>query len=150
MSGRHSYLHQSVQPVRWRGLWRSARGIAVVEFILVAQLFFLLLFGLVDVALLLNTRLVMIHAAREGLRRAAIEGGATAAVYAQIQEQLALGALEADTAQIAITPKQASYGTRITVSIAYSFRPLTPVARLLFGKEIPLRIELTGRSERLR
>jgi hypothetical protein len=92
----------------------------------------------------------MTHAAREGLRRAAIEGGATAVVYEQLNNQLRLGALDVDRAQIVVKPKHASYGTQITVSISYDFRPVTPMMRALFGEDIPLRTELVGRSERLR
>jgi len=129
---------------------RDDRGAAVVEFVLVAQLLFLLLFGLVDVAMLLNTKLVMIHAAREGLRVATIEGGAAPEAYEEILDQLQLGALDEEQADVRIRPKHASYGTRIHVTVDYQFRVFTPVLRLLAGHHVPLSIELVGRSERLR
>ncbi len=129
---------------------RCERGSATVEFVLVAQLLILLIFGMIDAAVLLNTKLVMMHAAREGLRRATIEGGATGQVLEQLWEQLELGSLVPERATIQVTPRHASYGTRIRVAIAYRFRPFTPLARALFGSELPLRVELMGRSGRLR
>jgi hypothetical protein len=55
---------------RWRGA--RDRGAAAVEFVLVAPLFLLLIFGLVSFGLLLYTLVTAQQAAREGARLAAV------------------------------------------------------------------------------
>lgn len=52
------------------------RGQAMLEFALTAGLFVVLLIGLVQIALLMHTRLVISHAAEEGVRYAAVYGQA--------------------------------------------------------------------------
>ena len=60
----------------------SERGSAVVEFALVVPLVLGLLFGVVEVALVARSQLVVINAAREGAREAAATPNPAAAVRA--------------------------------------------------------------------
>jgi len=46
----------------------SARGQTIVEFALIAPVFFILLFGIIDFGLMLNRRITLEHAVREGSR----------------------------------------------------------------------------------
>ncbi len=53
------------------------QGLAVVEFALVASLLFLLLFSIIDFGLLFYNRMVILNAARTGVRAASIKAGVT-------------------------------------------------------------------------
>ncbi len=125
-------------------------GAAMVEFVIVVALLVTILFALVDFGLLLNAKLVLVAAAREGARRAAIEGGATPAVYDRIRQQLSLGRIDPAAADIGITPKTATYGTAITVRIAYAYVPMFPVLRGVMGASVPLEAATISRSEKIR
>jgi len=143
---------------RWRGDGRRAgrggaaaeRGAALVEFVLVSGLLFLFLFGTVELALVLDAKLVLSQAAREGARRAAIEGGATKAVYERIGRQLDLGGIDPESVEVEIVPWAVSYGHTIRVSLIHSYPLRLPVVRSLVGPEVVLRAEVISRSERVR
>ncbi|MHB0886591.1 MAG: TadE family protein [Bacillota bacterium] len=125
-------------------------GAAMVEFVIVVTLLMTILFALVDFGLLMNAKLVLVAAAREGARRAAIEGGATPAVYDRIRQQLSLGRIDPAGATIDITPKTATYGTAITVRIVYGYEPMFPVLRSVMGASVPLEATTISRSEKIR
>lgn len=122
----------------------------MVEFLLVFVLVALLFFAMVDFGLMLNSRLVLMAACRDGARRAAIAGGATAAVEECIQDQIRLGFLDPGRASIDISPHTATYGTPVTVTITYPYRFVTPMVRSMFGHELTLKASVTVRSEHVR
>lgn len=126
------------------------RGSALAEFMLVFMLVVTLFFAMFEFGLVLNSRLVLLAACRDGARRAAVEGGATAAVGERIRNQLGLGYLNPDLATVTIEPQTASYGTPIAVSIEYPYRFTTPVIRSLFGGQFRLKVTITSRSEHVR
>lgn len=129
---------------------RDTRGAALVEFVIVVSLLVTILFAMIDFGLMLNAKLVISAAAREGARRAAIEGGATTAVYERIRQQLALGQIDPDSAEISISPRTATYGTAITVRLACPYRPTFPILREVMGEEVPLEAVTIARSEKIR
>ncbi|MHB9145162.1 MAG: TadE/TadG family type IV pilus assembly protein [Symbiobacteriia bacterium] len=122
----------------------------MVEFVLTVGILFLLLFGMLDLGLALNARLVVAAAAREGARRAAIEGGETAAVLERVQAQLRLGRIEPERASIQVTPHQATFGNSVAVTVDYSYPFISPVVRTLAGAGIRLHAEAVSRSEKVR
>jgi len=128
----------------------AERGVAAVEFVLIFPLLLLILWSLLDFGLLLNARLVVTTTTRDGARRAAIEGGATPNVFKHISESLQAGGLNPELAEIEIRPEQAAYGSNITVSVTYPYRFLTGVVESLGSLSVPLRAEMTTRSEKLR
>lgn len=125
------------------------RGAALVEFVLVAGLLFLIIFAALDLGLMLNARLVVASAARAGARYAAVEGGATAAVTERIEGQLRLGNIDPDLAEIEIRPRRAAYGSTLRVSISYDYPLITPVVRAVVGPRIPLKSQVVTRSEKV-
>lgn len=125
------------------------RGVAAVEFVLVAGLLVSMLFMIIDLGLLMTANQVLTQAAREGARRAAIEGGASAGAFERIEDQVAAGRLDRDRLQINIKPNQATYGTTINVRVDYDYRFHTPLLRGLGGDPLPLKVEMSARSERL-
>ena len=93
---------------RIRLLWTSCRGQTLIEFALIAPVFFILLFGIIDFGLALNQRITLEHAVREGSRY-----GMVTADCAAIQQRTA------DRAGDIIDP------TDVTVSYSSDGSPAT-------------------------
>lgn len=68
-------------PLRWRG----QEGAAVVDFVLVSMLVMAAVMALLQLALGLHARNVLIDAAGEGARRAALAGGTPAEAQARVR-----------------------------------------------------------------
>lgn len=130
-----------------RKLHREERGVAAVEFALVAGLLITILFAVLEFGLLLDEKLVLNQAAREGARRAAIEGGADPAAFQVIRQQLELGRIPPDRVRVDIEPRQAAFGTLIRVEIRYDRPVMTAVLRGLGWQTVPLRAVMVSRSE---
>lgn len=122
----------------------------MLEFTLSAGLLFLLLFGMMDLGLALNAKLVVATAAREGARRAAIEGGETPAVLERIAAQLALGRIDEERAEVQVSPHTASFGNGISVIVEVPYRFISPAIQSLAPNGVTLRSEAITRSERVR
>jgi len=137
----------SLQRSRMRA--RPDQGAAVVEFVIVLSLLVFLLFSVVDMAMLMHSQLVLAHAAREGARRAAIDGGLTAKVRERIFTQLELGGLDVDRVEMYMSPYSAPYGWSIRLRLTYRYRPLSPPISAVWGSAIPITAEFITRSERI-
>ncbi len=129
---------------------QSEEGTSTAEFVIVLFLLVTILFSILEFGTMMNAYLVVSTAAREGARRAAIEGGRTAEVLASIEHQLALGNLLPDHAEITISPKEAAYGRPISVRVAYPYRPRFGFVTALSGGIIWLDAEVMTRSEKVR
>lgn len=126
------------------------RGAVAAEFALIVSLLVLLTFTLFDLALVLNRQVVLTQAAREGVRRAVIEGGDTQEVRDVIAAQLRAGGLDPDRVAVSIHPHSAGYGGTLYVRLDTEVRPVTPIARQLWGNGIHLTAQMQGRNERIR
>lgn len=129
---------------------RSERGAALVEFALVAGLLIFLLLAVVELSLLLNAQIVLVSAAREGVRRAAVDGGSSAAAARRVQESLRLGRIDPHRAEVRIAPRRAGYGGTVRVRIRYRYPLMTAAVRALAGDSVLLTAEAIARGERLR
>lgn len=116
---------------------------------MVAGVLLLLTFAIMDFGLFLNQKLVLTHAAREGARRAAIDGGASTRAFQAIESQLEAGKINVLESAISIKPKQATYGTLITVTVSTTYKPVTSLLQLLGVEGINMSAEMTSRSEKL-
>jgi len=125
-------------------------GAVTVEFVVVATVLFLILFSLVEFAFIFNARLVLTGAAREGARRAAVEGGVTDGVLECIEEYLRLGNVKPEEVEIDITPRQASYGTPVRVRLTYAYPVMTAMMRSMIGPTVVLTAEVLSRGEKVR
>lgn len=123
---------------------------ALVEFTLVAGLLIFLLLAVVELSLLLNARVVVGAAAREGARRAAVDGGASPTALRRVEESLRLGRIDPGRAEVRIVPRRARYGGTVRVRVRYAYTPLTVLFRAVTGGSVPLAAEAVTRSERLR
>jgi len=128
----------------------SDDGAVTVEFVLTATLLFVILFSIVEFAFIFNAKLVLLGAAREGARRAAVEGGATEGAYACIQDYLRLGNISPEEVEVSITPRQASYGTPVRVRLVYPYPVVTAVLRPVLGETVTLTAEVLSRGEKVR
>jgi len=129
----------------------ESRGQAAVEFVLVLSVLTTILFLAAEIGMALNVRLIVAGAAREGARRAAIEGGDLPSVRNAIDKQLSLaGCLDSTETVVEITPSTASYGTPVEVSVQVTYRWRTPVGRALLGATFEIKSEAVSRSEKVR
>ena len=126
----------SAQPRR--GL-RGQRGSAIVEFTLVALLFFSLVFGLVEFGRALFAYSTIASAAREGVRYATVHGSESKqpATAEDISSYVRTKAVGLHDVVVAVTwlPTNTP-GSTVRVQVRYTFTSLLP--RLLAFKTIPM------------
>ena len=121
--------------------WRRARdgwGQSTVEFVLVLPCFALLLLTIVQVGLLVRTRVLVTHAAREAARAAAV-GGSDLDVRVA-----ALAAADLDPHRLSVAVHRA--GGRATVELQYVDPTDVPlvgplVGDAVFGADATMRLE---------
>jgi Flp pilus assembly protein TadG len=119
---------------------REEGGTAVVEFALVLPLVLVLLFGIVEVAVIARTELQLVHAAREGAREAAASPDSSRAASA------VRAALGAQAAQARISIKRPdTVGEPASVSVSLPYRVAAP---LFGGFTVTLTSQATMRVER--
>ena len=84
----------------WYGLWPSGyratvtdeRGTTVAEFAIVALIFFIMIFGIIEFGRLLYTHNALADATRRGARYAAMHPGTTAEDITKVQNEVVYGA----------------------------------------------------------
>lgn len=129
-----------------RGLlvrWRRGDGQATVEMALVLPMLIWLLVGMVDVARIASSVLLVQHAAREGLRL-----GVTGASDSQIALRVLNVAptLEPTLVTISVSPAGVrTTGSDVTVTVGYRYKVLALMG--IIGTEVPLGAGLTARVE---
>ena len=126
------------------------RGTVAVEFALVASVLILLLFGTIELGFALQTRLALGAAAREGARQAAVDGGVSPRVQQRIVDHLLTANIREEDTEVGISPRTASYGTPVSVTIAYDYFFRTPLLRPVLGSSVRLETRAISRSEKLR
>jgi Flp pilus assembly protein TadG len=105
----------------------SDRGAAAVEFALVLPLLVILIFGIIDFGRMLNAKITLTEAAREGARAAALVGpdAATDRVRA------AADGYDLNDPDIEACPASPGAGDDATVTVTYDFQFITPISLLL-------------------
>jgi Flp pilus assembly protein TadG len=100
------------------------RGAAAVEFALVAPLFFLLIFGMVEFGRMVMIQQVITNASREGARKAVLDGATSASVKSAVVTYMANGGVTISTSNVTLSPTDpasAEAGDPITVTISIPF-----------------------------
>jgi Flp pilus assembly protein TadG len=115
-----------------RGL-RSRPGQGLVEFVLVAPLLLILLFGIIEFARAWNIRHVVTDAAREGARNLAVDNASLTpdSVTVLIGNALTAAGLNPANATITLDENGGATGMPSTVTIQYPYQ--LGVIRLLLG-----------------
>lgn len=106
--------------VRWR---RGEDGQAIVEFALIAPIFLLLVFGLVEFGKAWMTLQTMTDAAREGLRTAVVANPTVTldTVVARVNTNLAGSGMDTAAVTKTITGFRAGTGSEATITLTYPY-----------------------------
>jgi Flp pilus assembly protein TadG len=101
----------------------SRRGASVVEFAIVAPLFFLLVFGMIEFGRMVMVQQVLTNASREGARRAVLSGVSDADVETTVEDYLANASISGATVTLATqapTPPDTAEARVVTVTIPFN------------------------------
>jgi Flp pilus assembly protein TadG len=121
---------------------RGDGGQASVELALVLPLVMILLLAVAQLGLLVRDQILVVHAAREAAREAAVEPGADAPRHAA----LASSTLDASRLTVTTTGRGAP-GSRVRVEVAYRASTGVPLLGAAVG-DLTLRASATMRVER--
>jgi Flp pilus assembly protein TadG len=134
----------STLPVRLCGVDKACRlfrrkrqGASVVEFAVVAPVFFLLVFGMIEYGRMVMVQQVLTNATREGARRAVLDGATTAEVQTVVNDYLASSSINSATVTVSPNPpSSAGSGDPVTVSVSIGFNQVSwlPAPMFLGGR----------------
>ncbi len=108
---------------RRRRAGRRRRGAAAVEFAIVAPLFLMLVFGMIEFGRMVMVQQVITNASREGARRGVVDGATTSDVQTVVRDYLQSCAVsQADIEVTPDPPSSAGFGqpVKVTVDVAFN------------------------------
>jgi Flp pilus assembly protein TadG len=120
---------------------RNRRGAAAVEFAIVAPVFFLLVFGMIEYGRMVMVQQVLTNASREGARRAVLDGATTAEVRDVVDNYLASASINPSAEPTTVSPNpptDAEFGDPVTVTVSVPFNEVSwlPSPMYLGGKTL--------------
>jgi Flp pilus assembly protein TadG len=124
------------------GLFRKQRrGAAAVEFAVVAPVFFLLVFGMIEYGRMVMVQQIIVNAAREGCRSAVLDGSTTSGVKSTTITAMASGNITITTSNVTVSPdppSNAEFGDPVTVTVTVPFNQVSwlPSPMYLGGKSM--------------
>jgi Flp pilus assembly protein TadG len=110
-----------------------------VEFAVVAPLFFLLIFGMIEFGRMVMVQQVITNGSREGARIAVLDGATTDEVVTTVENYLQNASVAgADVAVTPNPPSSAGYGEPVTVVVSIPFDQVSwfPSPMFLGGKTL--------------
>ena len=122
-----------------RGQRVSRRGVAAVEFALVAPVFFLVVLGIIEFGRMAMVQQVLTNAAREGARVGVLDGSTKSKVVNAASQYLDGAALRTATVEVSPDPPDsAGYGQPVTVTVTVLFDDVSwlPAPFFLGGKNL--------------
>ena len=127
-------LNRMARPIRV-----NRSGAAVVEFAVVAPVFILLVFGMIEFGRMVMVQQVLTNASREGARLAVLDGVTVSDVEASVETFLAASAVSGAT--IAVDPdplSDANLGDPVTVTVSVPFGSVSwlPVPMYIGGQTL--------------
>jgi len=111
-----------------RSYRRKRLGAAVVEFAVVAPVFFLLVFGMLEFGRMVMVQQVLTNASREGARAAVLDGATASSVTNQVTSYLANSSISGSNLTVTVDPSppnSAAAGEAVTVTISIPFRQVS-------------------------
>jgi Flp pilus assembly protein TadG len=113
------------------------RGTAVVEFAVVAPLFFLLIFGMIEYGRMVMVQQILTNAAREGARVGVLDGSSEFKVDTAVNNYLTAAGISNSTTTVSPNPPSsatANSAVTVTVSVPYNSVSWLPSPLYLGGK----------------
>ena len=101
---------------------RNRRGVAAVEFAVVAPFLILLIFGIIEFGRAIMVQQVLTNASREGTRRAILEEVTASEVTTVVSDYLANSSIAGATVTVSPTPlTSAGFGDPVTVTVSVPY-----------------------------
>jgi Flp pilus assembly protein TadG len=127
-------------------LLKNQKGQALVEFAVILPLLLLLIMGIIEFGMMLNSYLTVRNVSREGAR-----AGIVGSTNAEIENTIISTSpnLEESKLTINITPAEGSRksGDTLTVQLTYKYELIVPIISSLLGNEIDLKAQTSMRIE---
>jgi Flp pilus assembly protein TadG len=102
----------------------NRKGVAAVEFAIIAPLFFLLVFGMIEFGRAIMVQQVVTNASREGARLAVLDGSTGTQVKTAVVNYLQGASIAITADRVTVTPTEpgtAGYGAPVTVAVSIPF-----------------------------
>jgi Flp pilus assembly protein TadG len=122
-----------------RSYRKKRRGASAVEFAVVAPVFLLLVFGMIEYGRMVMVQQVITNASREGARKAVLDGSTASDVQSVVDIYLENGSVPGATITLdPADPSQAAFGDPVTVTVAVDFSQVSwlPTPMYLGGKTL--------------
>lgn len=141
---KNTYKINVINPVfgRRNKIFKSEKGASAVEFALILPILIILIFGIFEFAIAFNNYITITHAAREGVRLAAVDLNNPDLKNIIIERAFPLGITEDDI--VIDTPDGTDIGDPVEVEITYTFSMNIP---LVGSWTIPLKNKAIMRLE---
>jgi len=113
----------------------------VVEFAIVAPLFFLLVFGMIEYGRMVMVQQVITNASREGARRAVLDGATTSEVETKVNDYLESAGITPSAEYITLSPDpptNAGYREPVSVSVTVPFSEVSWIPAPFFLQGVDL------------
>lgn len=126
----------------------ARRGASVVEFALVAPIFMLFVFGIVEYGRCVMVQQLLTNAAREGARRGVLDGSTTAEVQTAVRTYL--GGASVNRATVVVSPdppSSATFGQPVTVTVSVPFSQVSWLGTPMYLRGRTLTAQSTMRRE---
>lgn len=118
---------------------KKRRGAAAVEFAIVAPVFLLMIFGLIEFGRLVMVQQVITNASREGARTGVLDGATTSNVQTVVENYLQTAAISGATVTVTPNPpSSAGFGQPVTVNVAIGFDNVSWMPSPFFLKDATL------------
>ena len=122
-----------------RSYRRNQRGASAVEFAVVAPVFFLLIFGMIEYGRMVMVQQVLTNAAREGARVGVMDGATQTSVTSAVNTYLTAAQISGGTTTVTPNPpSSAAYGASVTVTVSVGFNQVSwlPSPMFLGGRTL--------------
>lgn len=109
---------------------RGHRGVAAVEFAMVAPVFFLVVLGIIEFGKMVMVQQVITNAAREGARISVLDSATTNRVTTRVNDYLAAANLIGATVLVTPNPPtSAGFDEPVSVEVRIPYSAVSPLTR---------------------
>lgn len=128
---------------------KNRQGAAAVEFAIIAPLFFLLVFGMIEFGRMIMVQQIITNASREGARMAVLDGATRHDVEMTVNDYLEGASIRGATVTVSPDPPDsAGWGEPVTVTVRIPFGQVTWLPTPMYvGRDMQLSSGTTMRRE---